>query len=198
MRSGYKELGLEVVKPLQDCPRQPQQPSMAEEKIDEGSRNPFKLLLEEALARQMNEMMDNFSHILRSLPTTDSSSSRDHFGGITPFKVQVSFDILVFEGHIDVDALDKWLNLLEGYFSIHNFFDREKITFALLKVVPRVKDWWETYCEQKATEKSTIFVIVPTWILLGMRLRNNTTLLEATMISIRGGTHCDRKGTRQY
>jgi hypothetical protein len=49
----------------------------------------------------------------------------------------------LFERLIDADVVDKWLNLLEGYFSVHNFFDREKITFALLKVVPHVKDWWD-------------------------------------------------------
>ena len=53
-----------------------------------------------------------------------------------PFKVQVNFDILVFEGQIDADALFKWLNLLEGYFSVHNFSDKEKITFTLLKDLP--------------------------------------------------------------
>jgi hypothetical protein len=41
---------------------------------------------------------------------------------------------------IYADVLDKWLNLLEGYFSVHNFSNREKITFSLLKVVPHVKD----------------------------------------------------------
>jgi hypothetical protein len=80
-----------------------------------------------------------------------------------PFKVQVNFDIPLFEGLIDVDAVDKWLNLLEGYFSVHNFFDREKITFSLLKVVPHVKDWWDTYSEQRAIEESAIFVVVATW-----------------------------------
>jgi hypothetical protein len=55
------------------------------------------------------------------------------------------------------------LNLLEGYFSVHNFFDRKKITFALLKVVSRLKDWWDTYSEQMAIEESAIFVVTPTW-----------------------------------
>ena len=82
---------------------------------------------------------------------------------MAPFKVQVNFDILVFEGQIDVDAFDKWVNLLEGHFSIYNFFDREKITFALLKVVPHVKDWWETYCEQTSIEESEMFGTEPTW-----------------------------------
>jgi hypothetical protein len=82
-------------------------------------------------------MMDNFRLILRRLPTGDASYSS---GGTAPFKVQINFDIPIFEGQIDTDVVDKWLNLLEGYFSVHNFLNRENITFALLKVVPHVKD----------------------------------------------------------
>ena len=37
------------------------------------------------------------------------------------------------------------------------------MTFALLKVVPHVKDWWETYCEQASTEESEMFGTEPTW-----------------------------------
>ena len=70
----------------------------------------------------------------------------------TPFKVQVNFDILIFEGKIDADAVERWLNLLEGYFSVHEFSDREKIIFALLKATPNVKYWWETYREQEGKE----------------------------------------------
>jgi hypothetical protein len=55
------------------------------------------------------------------------------------------------------------LNLLEGYFSVHNFSNKENITFALLKVVPHVKDWWDTYSEQRAIEEFALFVITPTW-----------------------------------
>jgi hypothetical protein len=43
------------------------------------------------------------------------------------------------------------------------FFDRENITFSLLKVVPHVKDWWDTYSEQRAIEEFAIFVVAPTW-----------------------------------
>jgi hypothetical protein len=53
--------------------------------------------------------------------------------------------------------------MLERYFLFHNFSDRENITFSLLKVVPHVKDWWETYCEKRATEEYEIFVIAPAW-----------------------------------
>jgi hypothetical protein len=97
-------------------------------------------------------MMENFSHILQCLLiASGTSSSRDQFGGTSPFKVQVNFDIPIFEGQIDADSLDKWLNLLEGYFFVHNFSDRENIIFELLKALPHVKHWWETYWEKIST-----------------------------------------------
>jgi hypothetical protein len=72
-------------------------------------------------------MMHNFIQILRRLPRAGNApSTRSHFGGATPFKVQFNFDIPLFKFHIDVDALDKWLNLLEGYYSIQKIYDTEK------------------------------------------------------------------------
>jgi hypothetical protein len=105
-----------------------------------------------------NEMMDNFAQILRQFPTGEAYSSGSH---ATPFKVHVNFDIPLFEGLIDADVVDQWLNLLEGYFSVNNFSDREKITFALLKVIPHVKEWWDTYSEQRSMEEYEIFLVAP-------------------------------------
>jgi hypothetical protein len=133
---------------------------MGDEKKYDGAGDPIKILLEEFLVRKRNEMMENFMEILRWLPTGEASSSSGH---ATPFKVQVNFDVPLFEGLIDVDVVDKWLNLREGYFSVHNFFDREKIIFSILKVVPHVKYWWDTYSEQRDMEESAIFLVAPTW-----------------------------------
>ncbi len=162
-RSGYKELGLELVEPLQDQPRKSRRPPMADEKKDEGAGDPIKILLEEALERQRNAMMDSFSQILQRLPRGDASTSNSDSGNATPFKVQVNFEIPIFEGQIDADAVDKWLNLLDGYFSVHKFSSREKIVFALLKAAPHVKEWWETYCEQKDDSTGSLFSAAPTW-----------------------------------
>ena len=93
---------------------------MAEEKKDEGAGDPFKILLEESLERQRDAMMDNFAKILWRMPTGDASSFGT--GGTTPFKVQVNFDIPIFEGQIDANVVDRWLNLLEGYFFRSRFF----------------------------------------------------------------------------
>jgi hypothetical protein len=110
--------------------------------------------------QQRNAMMDSFAQILRRLPTGEASSSS---GGVSPFKVQINFNIPIIEGHIDADVVDKSLNLLERYFSVHNFSNREKITFVLLKVVPHVKDWWENFCEQKETKEPSLFTVTTTW-----------------------------------
>jgi hypothetical protein len=90
-------------------------------------------------------------------------SSSGHFGGTSPFKVQVNFDIPIFEGQIDADALQKWLNLLEGYLSIQKNFDKENITFVLLKALPHVKHWWETFWEKSSTEEYGIYGVDSTW-----------------------------------
>jgi hypothetical protein len=37
------------------------------------------------------------------------------------------------------------------------------LKFALLKAIPHVKDWWDTYSEQRAIEESAIFAVTPTW-----------------------------------
>jgi len=108
-------------------------------------------------------MMDNFDQTLQWLPTSCASTSNNHFGGTTPFKVQLNFDIPIFEGQIDAATVDKWLNLLEGYFSIHYFSIRENINFSLLKASLHVKDWWETYCEQKYESAPSLFSVAPAW-----------------------------------
>ena len=133
---------------------------MAGEKKYYGTEDPFKIFLEESLTQQRNDMMDNFVKILRWLPIGDASSSS---GGATPFKVQIKFDIHIFEGQIDAYVVEKWSNLLEGYFSIHNFLNREKITFALFKSIPHVKDWWDTFSEKKEIEEPSLFTVALAW-----------------------------------
>ena len=109
-------------------------------------------------------MIDNFSHILQCVSIeTGTYSSNNHFGSTSPFKVQINFDIPIFEGQIDVDALEKQLNLLEGYFSIKKIYDRENITFSFLKALPHVKSLWETYQEKSSTKDSGIYGVDPTW-----------------------------------
>ena len=48
---------------------------MGEKNKGEGIEDPIKILLEEALEKQRNAMMDNFAQILQRLPTDGASAS---------------------------------------------------------------------------------------------------------------------------
>jgi hypothetical protein len=136
MSLGYRELGIELVSLEENCSHTPKQYSIMGENKYDGTIDPFKMLHKESFERERNEMMGKFSQILRRLPKIYASTSN---GFTTPFKLQINFDIPIFEGQIDVDVLEKWLNVLEGYHFVHNFSYRETITFSLLKALPHVK-----------------------------------------------------------
>ena len=137
--------------------------------------------------------MDSFIQILRWLPTGDASSSS---GGAAPFKVQINSDIPIFEGQIDANVVDKWLNLLEGYFSVHNFLNKEKIIFALLKVIPHAKDWWETFCEQKETEETSLFSVMATWESFRDDIKEQYYPSKVMTTCIPNGPNCGKKETK--
>jgi hypothetical protein len=113
----------------------------------------------------------------------DASSSNSHSGGATPFKVQVNFDIPIFEGQIDADVVDKWLNMLEGYFSVHEFSNREKITFSLLKVTPMSRTSGKPTVSKRMRGTLTCFQSHPLGIIFETPSRNNITLSGAMKIS---------------
>ena len=51
---------------------------MAEGKKDEGAGDPIKILLEEALEKQRNVMMDSFAQILQRPPTSGCYTKNCH------------------------------------------------------------------------------------------------------------------------
>jgi hypothetical protein len=63
-RLGYRELGLELVSLEDNFSCTPKKPSMEGKNKYDGTGDLFKMLLEESLERQRNEMMDNFAQIL--------------------------------------------------------------------------------------------------------------------------------------
>ena len=156
---------------------------MADEKKDEGVGDPIKILLKEALERQRKVMMEKFAQILQRLPRGDTSTSKNYSGSAKPFKVQVNFDIPIFEGQIDVDVVDKWLNLLEGYFSVHDFSSRETNTFSLLKAAPTSSTSGKPTVSRKMKVQTHYFQLHPLGTHSGMPSRSSTTLLRAMRIN---------------
>ena len=98
-RSEYRNLGLDIVSLEENLSPRPKKLSMEEENKNDGADDLISLFLEKSLVQQRDEMMENFSHILQCFPITlGAYSSRSHFGGTSPFKIQENFDIPIFEG----------------------------------------------------------------------------------------------------
>jgi hypothetical protein len=64
MRSEYRKLDLELVSLEENLSRMPKKPSMEAENKNGGAEDSINLLIEKALVRQRDEMMENFAHIL--------------------------------------------------------------------------------------------------------------------------------------
>ena len=74
-RSKYIKLGLELVSLEENHSRMPKKPLMVVEKKNGGVEESINLFLEQALTQHRDEMMDNFSHIIQSLPIRTCVSS---------------------------------------------------------------------------------------------------------------------------
>lgn len=94
--------------------------------------------------------MRQFSQILQN--PQQSNERGKPFSALTPFKVQVNFDIPNFEGKIDADVVEDWITKLERYFFVNTFSNVEKITFSLLKFEAHVKQSWENKITAKNLE----------------------------------------------
>jgi hypothetical protein len=169
---------------------------MGEENKDEGAGDPIKIFLEEALEKQRNAMMENFSQILQRLPTGSTSTSNSHSGGTTPFKVKVKFDIPIFEVQIDAYVVDRWLNLLEKYFSIHDFSDQERIIFSVLKGTPMSRTSGKPTGSNKARGDSLCSQSHPLGIISETPSRNNIILWGAMRTNTYIRLCCGNKGTK--
>jgi hypothetical protein len=142
--------------------------------------------------------MENFYHILQRLPiTVETSSLNNQFGGTSPFKVQVNFYIPIFEGKVNANSLEKWLNLLEVYFYVHNFFESENITLHSLRLYP-MSNIGGKRTRSKVPQRILKYMgSSPLGIFLWMWSRINITLLVTMLNSKSHGPHCVKRGTKQ-
>ena len=140
--------------------------------------------------------MGNFAQILQRIPTSSALTSNSHSGGATPFKVQVNFGIPIFEGQIDADAIDRWLNLLEGYFSVHDFFDQEKIFSHSSKTPPMSRTGGKPTQSNRTRENPLCSQLYPPGIIFETPSRNNIIPCGAMRTNTYNGLRCGSKVTK--
>ncbi|KAI3729805.1 hypothetical protein L6452_18475 [Arctium lappa] len=80
-----------------------------------------------------------------------------------PFKVEARIDIPTFDGTIDVEKLDYWIDQLETCFTLYGFSSNEKVSFARLKLTSHALAWWNSHLktvdEEEIGWKEFIYLI---------------------------------------
>ncbi|GJV03437.1 hypothetical protein Tco_1337006 [Tanacetum coccineum] len=71
------------------------------------------------------------------------NKTREH-GSHHPLKVEAKIDISTFDGTIDAEKLDSWLDQLETYFTLYGFRSSDKVVFARLKLTSHALAWWNS------------------------------------------------------
>ena len=68
---------------------------------------------------------------------------------IQNLKVDFKVDISLYDGSVDVDKLDDWIERLETYFTVYDYKSSHKINFAVLKLSKHALVWWKAFRRQK-------------------------------------------------
>lgn len=66
-------------------------------------------------------------------------------GSFQNLRIDFKVEIPVYDGRVDVERLDDWVERLETYFALYGYTSKEKITFATLKLSSHALTWWKSY-----------------------------------------------------
>ena len=105
------------------------------------------------------------THSPHILPT-----SSQHATVHRPFRVESKVDIKVFDGRMDAESLETWIQALEVYFSCQAYTDEQRIAFARLKMGRKALIWWESFCRARVQSRQ---LLISSWTDFQKELRKN-------------------------
>ena len=97
-----------------------------------------------------------------SSSSTSSSVHQSHKSkntGKSPFlKLDVKFELLMFNGEFNAENLDNWIRQLEVYLRIQNHDDDTKIQLASLRMEGATLVWWEAKTKEEIKKHGKIIL----------------------------------------
>ena len=72
-------------------------------------------------------------------------------GGMAPVRVDAKVELPVYDGSIDGEKLDNWIDQLESYFSLYGYDDMQRIAFARLKLASHALIWWNSHLRTRGS-----------------------------------------------
>jgi hypothetical protein len=83
---------------------------------------------------------------MRDQPGSSSLSEGDIWSnGMAPIKLDAKIDLPAYDGSIDGEKLDNWIDQLESYFAIYAYDDARRLAIARLKLTSHALVWWNSY-----------------------------------------------------
>nr|GEX36062.1 hypothetical protein [Tanacetum cinerariifolium] len=70
------------------------------------------------------------------------------------FKVEARIDILTYDGTVDAEKLDSWIDQLETYFTLYGFSSSDKVVYAWLKLTSHALAWWNSQLKTREDDVS--------------------------------------------
>lgn len=70
-------------------------------------------------------------------------------------KVDFKIEISMYNGDLDAEKLDFWVDRLESYFSIGRYTHKEKIMLTCLKLNGYAMTWWKSYSKSNPWRELT-------------------------------------------
>ncbi|GKD75970.1 hypothetical protein Tco_1334252, partial [Tanacetum coccineum] len=115
-KSGYKASG-EPITVLQQHHRPPQ-----------AKASKISMANEDDQPTGQDDLATKVDKLIKQL---ESIIEPDH-GSQYLFKVEARIDIPTYDGTVDAEKLDSWIDQLETYFTLYRFHSKEKVIFARL------------------------------------------------------------------
>ncbi|GJU61477.1 putative reverse transcriptase domain-containing protein [Tanacetum coccineum] len=69
-------------------------------------------------------------------------------------KVKARIYIPIYDGTVDAEKLDSWIDQLETYFTLYGFSSSDKVIFARLKLTSHALAWWNSQLKTKGEDVS--------------------------------------------
>jgi ElaB/YqjD/DUF883 family membrane-anchored ribosome-binding protein len=70
---------------------------------------------------------------------------------MAPLKVDAKLELPVYNGEIDGEKLDGWIDQMESYFSLYGYEDAQCLAFARLKLASHALVWWNAHLRSRGS-----------------------------------------------
>ncbi|KAL6289150.1 hypothetical protein ACE6H2_006660 [Prunus campanulata] len=139
-----EKMTLIMAKLVEDLARKPQD-EIPEDKTSRTKTSKVKKRMQ--FSEEEEESAEEFGADQSQDKESDADKASKSKTSMNGLKIDVKIDIPVhvYDGEINTEKLDNWIDQLETYYTIYEYNNHESINFATLKLTKHALTWWKAY-----------------------------------------------------